>query len=672
MTAPPEHLVALAHRAGVMTEYTGFRGDRVSASSESIMAALRSLGVDIDRPEQSADALRELESRKDHQLAEPTIVMTGGEFIAGAGRDVDASALEALLLHGAAEIPLERFGRDGFRCAQRVPVGVYSVRFTLGSSARESTLLVPPARLPAPRERLTGVMLPLYAHRPDPARSLGIASYSNLAELAEWAGRSRADLFGTLPLLSVMLDSPADPSPYSPLSRRRWNELYVDPFATPEAGLARIDPDVSKKLASADLVEYERAWSAGWDQLSRLAKAAFEDESRRTELIAAAQKDPELVEYALYRARRRRGEGVGAAGLAADRWLDDHEARTFLYAQFEADRQLAAAQRRALESGGGLYLDLPVGVAPGGFDVWASPEDYASGFSVGAPPDALFSGGQNWGFRPPHPRAGRRDGHANFRADLAAHFRHCSALRIDHVMMLHRLFWIPEGAGPPDGLYIRYPAEELYAALMIEAHRRGAMVIGENLGVVPEEVNDAMERWGLLGMNVAQFGFGHDASHAIPAPNRHDLACLNTHDTPMFKAFWTGDDLAQNQRYGVIDEETAEHERPGRERVRRAVREALGLPTDADPEGDADAALRGVLERLAESDASALLVTLEDLWGERLPQNVPGAPADRYPSWRRRVDRERAEFPRDPEISSFLERLAAARKRANDREGAAT
>jgi 4-alpha-glucanotransferase len=185
-----------------------------------------------------------------------------------------------------------------------------------------------------------------------------------------------------------------------------------------------------------------------------------------------------------------------------------------------------------------------------------------------------------------------------------------------------------------------------------------------------------MERWGLLGMNVAQFGFGRDAAHAIPTPDHHDLACLNTHDTPTFKAFWTGDDLEQNQRYGVIDQETAEHERPGREQVRRAVREALQLPTDADPNDDFNAALRGVLERLAESDASALLVTLEDLWGERLPQNVPGVPADQYPSWRRRVDPNRAAFMKDPEVAAFIKRLIAARdrasKRASNREGATT
>jgi 4-alpha-glucanotransferase len=668
-----EALNQLAERLGVQLAYTGYDGVRMIAQPDVVLAACRSLGADITHPEDAAAELRRLDAEEAAVVAKQTIVADQSTIDAAPGSEVDGAALAATLLVGASEIPLKSLGDGRFRLPESTPPAVYKMQFKLGAKAVESTLLVPPSRTPPPPERASGVMLPLYAHRPDPSRSLGVATYSDLAALARWAGRAGADLLATLPLLAVQLDPPNDdPSPYAPLSRRRFSELFIDPFATPEAKHVQLDRAAAAELAQMDLLDYARAWSLVRAQLERLAEAAFANERRRAELIAAAQNDPDLAAYAIFRARRRRGEEPGSP-LAAERaWQEDPDARLYLYAQVEADRQLASAQREAESAGCGLYLDMPVGVSAGGFDTWASPEDYAEGFTVGAPPDALFAGGQNWGFKPPHPRAGRRDGEAEFRADLAAHFRHASALRIDHVMMLHRLYWIPEGAAATDGIYIRYPHRDLYAALAIEAHHArggaGAAVIGENLGTVPAEVNDAIKRWGLLGMDVAQFTFRDDRRDAIPHPSEHELACLGTHDTPLFRAFWRGADLDDNERLGVMSPEEADEDRPGRERVRAAVRATLGLSEGVDPDEDWRAALLGVLERLSASDAGALLVTLEDLWGETRPQNVPGVLPDRYPSWRRRVAPEHADFMSDPAVAAVLEPLL--RRRASTRKEA--
>lgn len=673
MSEPHHDLRRLAERLGVMTEYHGYRGHHVLAPTETVLAACRALGADVHAPEHASRELRRLDEADARRIAEPTIVARAGALDPRPGSSVDAAAITAVLRAGSREIPLERLDGARFSLPPETPPAVYEIRFKLGATTQRSTLLLPPSRVPPPPERAAAVMLPLYAHRPDPAESLGVATYSDLARLARWAGRAGADFLGTLPLLATQLDPPfADPSPYAPLSRRRWSELFVDPFAAPEADAVRVDRAAAAELASLDLLDYSRAWTIVRRALGQLADAAFASDRRREELIEAARRDPDLAAYAIFRARRRREEDLGSPLAAGRAWLDDPDARLYVYAQVEADRQLAEAQRKAQDAGCGLYLDLPVGVSAGGFDTWASPEDYAAGFSVGAPPDALFAGGQNWGFRPPHPLAGRRDGHANFRADLAAHFRHASALRIDHVMMLHRLYWVPQGAGATEGLYIRYPHEELYAALAIEAHGSGvrnrAAVIGENLGVVPTEVNEALERWGLLGMSVAQFGFREDPHDAIPRPGPHEMACLNTHDTPTFRAFWNGVDLDENARLGVIDPADAEAERPARERVRGAIREALGLSREAPPDADWGPALLGVLERLSASGAGALLVSLEDLWGEVRPQNVPGVPTDRYPSWRRRVAPAFARFTEDPEVTRTLSELMRRGAAAADRK----
>lgn len=669
----------LARLHGVQTSYIGYDGQRVRAPVESLLAALRGLGVDLASPAGAQAELEHERRRRRRRLGEPVeVVWTDQDrsLRISHGEGVDPATLEVDLSPERAEgsLRLTRKARDRgvFDLPPDLPDGAHPLRITDGDRSMTATLLAAPSRCRiAPDGVGLGLWAPLYALRSED--SPGVGSYADLERMGVWCADRGADLFGTLPLLACYLDEPFDPSPYAPISRLFWNELFVDPRRTPEHESEEgrsvcTTPEFQQKAAALRedrLLDYRAAWRLIRETLEPLSEIAFRSEQRRAALLLEAERDPRLGEYVRFRAETARTgrpwtewsdpDGVRRAPLD----VDDPLQRLFLYAQSEAMRQLDEAHHAVRTRGGGLYLDLPVGVAGGGFDTWAFPEEFAEHCSIGAPPDAFFHKGQAWGFPPPQPEASRRTGHALFRRILSNHLDRCEALRIDHVMGLHRLFLVPDGAEPTEGVYLRQPAEEFWACATLESSRRNAVIIGENLGVVPEEVNRAMRKRSVLGMNVAPFEAG-DGDRPLPTPTSDQLACLNTHDMPTFPAFWTGDDVDLHRRLGVLDEERIEDERRGREAFRDHLRRGLDLPRDADPESDVERALAGLLDHLARSDARILLVGLEDLLGEREPQNVPGVGA--YPNWRRRTRAAIEQIESDHALARTIERLSAARR----------
>jgi len=250
-----------------------------------------------------------------------------------------------------------------------------------------------------------------------------------------------------------------------------------------------------------------------------------------------------------------------------------------------------------------LYLDFPLGVNPRGNDVRDHPDQFVSGVSAGAPPDAFFPQGQVWGFPPLDPDNIRAHHHEYFRACIANHMARAGVLRIDHVMGLHRLFWVPDGMQAKDGLYVHYPAEELYAVLTIESHRHRCAVVGEDLGTVPRYVPEAMRAHGVRRMFVVQYEL-KDEDPPLRDPEAASVASINTHDMPPFAAFWSQQS----------------------ESMRRRVVRFVDAKSD-----DALDVLEALLRWLGRSKAEIVLVNLEDLWLETEPVNVPGQPEK---SWR--------------------------------------
>ncbi|MFW6200544.1 MAG: 1,4-alpha-glucan branching protein GlgB, partial [Gemmatimonadota bacterium] len=366
-----------------------------------------------------------------------------------------------------------------------------------------------------------------------------------------------------------------------------------------------------------------------------------------------------------------RGAGKTPTGHSArgdselDRW---HRAYHYhLYVQWLADRQMRRVRDARGERGPGLYLDLPVGCDPDGFDAWRHRDLFAEGISVGSPPDAFFGEGQDWGFPPLLPAAMERSGFAYTIACLGHHMRFADRLRLDHVMGLHRLFWIPRGMPATEGVYVRYPHEALYAVLCIESHRHRCAIVGEDLGTVPREVRRSMNRHRIDRMYVAQFEGRPGRDPFLPTPRPRSLATVNTHDTATFTGFWTGIDIQDRVELDLLHPADAEKERAERAVLRRKwVRfleevgeiggrgsvltdpaetlegesrpgsAAPGQPDGIDWERMPRAVLLGTLRHLARSRASLLLVNLEDLWLEERPQNVPGT-GTAHPNFRRKA-----------------------------------
>ncbi len=284
---------------------------------------------------------------------------------------------------------------------------------------------------------------------------------------------------------------------------------------------------------------------------------------------------------------------------------------------------------------------------------------FALDASGGAPPDRIFTVGQDWGSPPLHPDAIRQQGYRYVIDYLRHHMRHATHLRIDHVMGLHRLFWIPRGFEPSEGVYVHYNADELYAILSLESHRQETTIVGENLGTVPPYVDSSMRRHKLHQLYVLQYAISPDAPRPLrPVPSR-SVAALNTHDTPPFRAFVEGLDIEYRRALGLLDEEGAEKER----QARRATLGALarfflgGSGTSMSP----DELLGACLSFLSAGQARVVLVNLEDLWGETEPQNVPGArDANRF--WRRKARHPFETFAADSSVLETLRRLDALRK----------
>jgi 4-alpha-glucanotransferase len=579
---------------------------------------------------------------------------------------------------GAAGPVVDIGGRRKIVRTLELPVlepGYHSAHVDIGGGRWPCLVIAAPSLAygaPGKAPRRWGVFAPTYALRSQTTRGAG--DLGDLGELADWVSAQGGAIVGTLPLLAAFLDEPFEPSPYSPVSRLFWNELFVDldrlagEYACPQ-GRAALEGVAAgaKALAAEPLVDYRGQAALVRSVLGAFAGWAWEQDAIRAELEAFAAR-PRVDDYAQFRAaveRYRTGWQAWPAGprdgaLRARDDYDEDARRYHVFAQLVLSRQLAEFKRRSDRAG--LYLDLPVGVNGAGYDVWRDRDAFVPGCEVGAPPDELFLGGQNWCLPPLHPRAMRRLGYRYFIDCARAQMEHASMLRIDHVMGLHRLYWIPKGGGATDGVYVRYPARELYAILSLESHRQRCALVGEDLGTVPDEVPPAMERHGLHRLYVAQFALPEVEGEAPSPPSATAVASLGTHDTPSFAGFWRGQDIDEKVSLGLVDEPAAALDRLARRRVRRATRGFLRA-RGYDRACDAFGVMRGLSAYLAASAAQLALVTLEDLWLETEPQNVPGTAYER-PNWRRRLRLRLDEIRTDPRVS---ETIAAFNGRARDR-----
>jgi 4-alpha-glucanotransferase len=454
------------------------------------------------------------------------------------------------------------------------------------------------------------------------------------------------DLVTVLPLLPTFNADPPDPSPYSPVSRLFWSELILDLEGAhrPTGAVTTLDVTRGEAEVRAALARYP--------------------------VPDSALQDGELVRYAHFRgAQKRLGRNwrnwpSGARGGKLEvQHLDADEERYHLVAQTLVRRQLRDLRERLDRDGMRLGLDLAVGVHPDGYDPWSRQSLFGDGMSVGAPPDAGFPSGQDWGFSPVLPEASRREGHRYLAASIAHQARLAGVLRVDHIMAWTRLYWIPHGMGLAEGTYVSYPAEELFAILTLESHRHHCEVVGENLGNVPPEIDKALPRHRIWGMYLAQFQdwTGKDSGSPPAPPTDGDMALIGTHDTPTFAGWLAGNDIGERVRYGLLGEQTAPTVRTERSQAGEALARRF------DRADDPRALLADLLEWLGRSESPLVVPWLEDLWLEDEGVNLPGTPSSLRPNWQRPMRRLLDEIFSDAEIDELIRHLDHARRARGSR-----
>ncbi|KJY42328.1 4-alpha-glucanotransferase [Streptomyces sp. NRRL B-1568] len=645
----------LAELHGVATSYEPAPGRTVQVPEDTVVTVLAALGVDASTPRAVRDALEAHELAERGRLLPPTVVLRKS------GKQPPPGLPEGTVLRVDTE--------DGRSLAwdggEPLPLGTHVLRAQApdGRSAG-APLIVAPQRLPAPPERGHGFLVQLYSLLS--ARSWGMGDLGDLAELAAWSGRAfGSDFVQVNPLHAAVPGRPTDPSPYRPSSRRfpdpvhlRVEEIpefaYLTGPAREEAGLllARAAALRDAVLRHGRHIDRDAVWDlkrralelvracpqtpgrrAAYCDFLAEAGQALDDHSTWCALAEVHGPDWRSWPGALKDPRSSRT--ARARGELLDR-VDFH-----CWLAWLTDGQLAAAQRAAREAGMriGLVHDLAVGVHPSGSDAWAQQDAFAAGMSVGAPPDAFNSLGQDWGLPPWRPDALAATGYAPFRELLRGLLRHAGALRIDHVMGLFRLWWVPQGLDPRRGTYVRYDAEAMLGVLALEAHRAGAAVIGEDLGTVEPGVREALAERGVLGTSVLWFERDYAGGARRPAPLEPErwrpgcLATSTTHDLPSTAARLTGDHVELRHRLGLLTRPLAVEQREDATGMAEwlALFGRLGLL----PEGPADeeSAVKAVHRFLLRTPARMVGIWLPDAVGDRRPQNLPGT-WDQYPNWR--------------------------------------
>ncbi len=558
-----------------------------------------------------------------------------------------ASPVRIVTAGGRLESPGELVLEDGTdlgfvaRLPRDLPYGYH--RLQVGDE--ELLLIAAPERCPLPDERAWGWSAQLYATR-SPA-SWGIGDLQDLRELASWSRRQGARFCMISPLHAVTPAGPQQPSPYFPSSRRFRNPLYLRPELVPGAGervrelATRARPLNDDRLIDRDLVWRLKAEALAsvWEQAPRdgalVAYRAEQGEALEqwsTFCVAAERFGPD---WRVWPAELRTPHGAQSFGAA-------QRDRVAFYAwlQWLLDRQLADAAAELPIVG-----DMAIGFDPSGADTWSWRTLFAPGMTIGAPPNSFNAAGQDWSlppFVPPRLRAAR---YAPFIDTVRACLRHAGGLRIDHVMGLFRLWWVPAGATPADGAYVAYPADELLAIVALEAYRAGAWIIGEDLGTVDREVRARLAERDILSYRLLLFS-GTDAS-AYP---EHALAAVTTHDLPTVAGVWSGADLDQQRRAGLVPDVAGLAEL----RARLAPLVAPGAEV-----GDVVLAAH---RTLAATPSVLAAATLEDAVLVEQRPNLPGTTAEQSPNWSMALPRTLDEIRADPFIARLAEALTADRR----------
>jgi 4-alpha-glucanotransferase len=666
----------LADAFSIATEYWDWQGRHVEVSAHTLVAVLAGLGVDASSAEAGAAALQQQRERSWRRLLPPCLALQEGRTASVAVHLPHGASVQVWLelesgerREGLGQLenwtePREIGGRllgeASFEVPADLPLGYHTLHARAAGEEGAMALIVTPSWLGFPARmgsrRAWGLAAQLYSVRSE--QSWGVGDLTDLEDLGVWsAAEHGADFVLVNPLHAAEPVPPLEPSPYLPTTRRFTNPLYlrverIPEYATAPAAdrqaVADLRGGLGSPTVSAEPIDRDASWTA--------KRAALE-------IVYALPRTPgRELSFGAYRRREGRGLQDFATwavlserhGPHVDAWPQEFrrpdspavaafaaehgDAVQFqCWLQWLLDEQLAAAQQAALRAGMslGVMHDLAVGVHPFGADAWSLQDSYARGITVGAPPDPYNQNGQDWSQPPWRPDRLAETAYAPFRQMVATILRHAGGIRVDHVIGLFRLWWIPQGLGPTEGTYVRYDHEAMIGILALEAHRAEALVVGEDLGTVEPWVRDYLSGRGILGTSILWFEFDFEGGGAPLAPERWRELCLasvTTHDLPPTAAYLAGDHVRLRDSLGIltrpVEEELAIDAQERQAWLDNLARYGL-LPEDADEEET----LRALHRYLTLTPSRLLCASLTDLVGDRQAQNQPGT-TDEYPNWR--------------------------------------
>ncbi|UYO93482.1 4-alpha-glucanotransferase [Pollutimonas sp. M17] len=693
-------LLALAREAGLEAGWTDAFGNRRQVRDEILRRLLDALELPCASPSQIAESRLRLERE-----ARP----------GGAGMVIVQADEAPVFAHaGPLAYSLELEG-GGQRSGMAAQAGNGMVRIdpvsrpgyhnlSIGNSQR--TLAVSPRRCPSVQE--------LAGHRP--GRPWGMAAqvyslrgrhagqYSLLAQLAGQAGKRGAAALAISPVHAMFSAAPQRFSPYSPSSRLFLNAAYIDPehVLGKDAFLAALDPDEPQDGHGMATDTLHIDWAQMLPRRLRLFRR-MHDAFRRCggkalheDLDAFSREGGEaLASHARFEALHgshvpELGPESGwqdwpdalhdpsGPGLRAYAASQEKEIHFHVFLQWLAHRGMLDAQRSALDAGMplGLITDLAIGTDARGSHAWSRQKEILAGVSVGAPPDLYQSLGQDWGLTAMSPRALRDTGYAAFIEILRAAFRYAGGVRVDHILGLARMWLVAQGESPADGAYLRYPTEDMLRLLVLEAWRHQAIVVGENLGTVPEGFNEQLQEKNVMGMSVLWFQRDGQAGEdegppPFTAPRQWPawtMATPTTHDLPTIAGWWQGRDLYWRERLGETPGHgawlAAAQWREGEKKALcNAMRAAGSLPEGA-PDPQADAPRDAILGFVAATPSPLVIIAMEDLLGMEDQPNLPGhgeTGANAHPNWMQTLPMSVEQIFSDPGVASSLAGIARAR-----------
>ena len=728
-------LQRLGELAGILPAYDDIWGRRHATSDETRRALLAAMGIACGSEAEISASLRMWEKQAWHRRLPPVQVAQAGaparitlRLPAGAARlpchwrlilEDGGSREGRFVPNRLPRLDCRRLGRLTWHawCLELPAVaetGYHRLEVTVdGEEAGESAampFIVCPPRCYQPEailgeNRAWGLSVQLYGVRS--GRNWGMGDFTDLRHLVEWAAEAGAGLVGVNPLHALFPHNPQHASPYSPSSRRFLNPLYLDVEAVPEfaeCGEARqmvAAPEFQARLRALRAeprVDYVGVAAAKSGILERLYRhfrehhLATESERGRAFCAFRSGGGEDLERFALYHTLQEHlhGQDPGLWGWPVwpAPWCDpgspevaafaaDHPQRLeyFLYLQWLADTQLDSVGWRSLNLGlgVGLYQDLAVGVDLGGAETWSQRGLFALDARIGSPPDDFNLFGQDWGLPPWVPHRLRDAAYAPFIAMLRANMRSAGALRLDHVMGLMRLYWVPPGMRGDQGTYVAYPFQDLLGILALESQRNRCLVVGEDLGTVPEAVRAAMHELGMLSYRLFYFERGEGGDFQVPASYPEEAVVAATiHDLPTLAGFWLGLDLDLRAGLGLFTDE-AERSRQVVARAEDRARLLVALEREGLlPEGLSvhpvsipemtPALARAVHGYLARTPAKIALVQAEDMLGELEQANLPGT-TDTHPNWQRKLSLNLEAWAQEPRLLALAEAMTGARGR---------